>query len=134
VQKNWEMVFTPEARGWYDRLPQSERDGVTAALDHLGEHGPALRGKLVKLIKTSRYDHMKELRPPVRNIRVLFAFDKQQRAVILVGGDKTNDWSGWYRRNVKTADRLFDQHQQRMRGGGTWQLNRTGSRSEPRAR
>jgi hypothetical protein len=74
------------------------------------------------------------LRPPGGNVRVLFAFDSQQRAVLLVGGDKTNDWTGWYRRNIKVADRLLDQHLQTMRGGGTWQLKRTGSRSEPRVR
>jgi hypothetical protein len=53
---------------------------------------------------------MKELRPFGTNIRVLFAFDRRRVAVALVGGDKTHDWTGWYRRNVRAADQRFGQH------------------------
>lgn len=31
-----------------------------------------------------------------------------RRAVILLGGDKRGDWSGWYERNVPLADDLYD--------------------------
>jgi hypothetical protein len=44
-------------------------------------------------------------------IRVLFAFDRQRKAILLVGGDKSGDWGGWYRRNVPIADDRFDEHQ-----------------------
>jgi hypothetical protein len=40
---------------------------------------------------------------------VLFAFD-WQRTAILLGGDKSNDWRGWYRRNMPIADDRFDEH------------------------
>ena len=33
-------------------------------------------------------------------MRALFAFDPRRRAVMLLGGDKTNDWKGWYVRNI----------------------------------
>ena len=35
---------------------------------------------------------------------------RRRLASRLVGGDKTNDWDGWYRRNIKLADRLYDDH------------------------
>lgn len=41
-------------------------------------------------------------------VRSLFAFDPNRRAVILLGGDKRGDWSGWYERNVPLADDLYD--------------------------
>jgi hypothetical protein len=40
-------------------------------------------------------------------VRILFAFDPVRRAVLLVAGDKSGDWSGWYERSVPLAeDRL----------------------------
>ncbi len=56
----------------------------------------------------------RELRPGSTGrteIRVLFAFEKARRAILLMGGDKSDDWSGWYRSNVPIADDRFDEHQ-----------------------
>ena len=36
------------------------------------------------------------------------AFDPNRRAVILLGGDKRGDWTGWYERNIPIADDLYD--------------------------
>ena len=57
---------------------------------------------------------MKELRPGSTGpteIRVLFAFDSTRKAILLVGGDKSGDWRGWYQRNIPIADERFDEHQ-----------------------
>jgi len=40
---------------------------------------------------------------------VLYAFDTQRRAVLLIGGDKTGD-DRWYERFVPIADRLYEEH------------------------
>ena len=45
---------------------------------------------------------------------MLFAFDPQRVAVMLVGGDKAGDWSGSYAANVSIADRLFAAHLQKL--------------------
>jgi hypothetical protein len=61
---------------------------------------------------------MKELRPGSTGrteIRVLFAFDMERQAIMLVGGDKGEDWSGWYKANIPVADERFDEHQERLR-------------------
>ena len=46
---------------------------------------------------------MKELRPGSTGrteTRVLFAFDRLRTAILLIGGDKSRDWRGWYRTNI----------------------------------
>jgi len=68
---------------------------------------------LVDTVRTSRHKNIKELRPPSggsSEARVLFAFDRSRRAILLVGGDKSEDWTGWYEVNVPIADRRYDDH------------------------
>ena len=68
---------------------------------------------LVDTLEGSRHKNMKELRPGSTGrseIRVLFAFDPERRAILLVGGDKSGDWSRWYDVNVPVADERFDAH------------------------
>ena len=61
---------------------------------------------------------MKELRPLVGNIRILFAFDPRRQAVLLIGGDKSNRWAAWYRENVPFADDLYDDHLRQLKEEG----------------
>ena len=56
---------------------------------------------------------MKELRPRgsvSRNIRVLFIFDPERQAVLLLGGGKTGKWPVWYRRAIPEAERLYEEY------------------------
>jgi hypothetical protein len=32
-------------------------------------------------------------------------------AILLVGGDKSTNWRGWYTKNIPIADERFEQHQ-----------------------
>lgn len=69
---------------------------------------------LVDSVQGSRHRNMKELRPGSTGrteVRVLFAFDRERRAILLVGGDKSNDWSGWYKVNIPIADERYAEHQ-----------------------
>jgi hypothetical protein len=84
---------------------------VAAAIDKLADDGPTLGRPIVDLVKGSRHHNMKELRPGSTGsskIRVLFVFDPQRRAVLLVGGDKSGEWNDWYVRNIKLADDRYD--------------------------
>lgn len=50
---------------------------------------------------------MKELRPGSTGsteIRILFAFDPNRRAILLVAGDKSGNWSKWYDDNIPVAE------------------------------
>ncbi len=126
----WEIEFTPEAEQWLKRLGAKDSDRVAAAIDALREHGPHLGGRRACLIRGSRHHNMKELRSVGGHIRMLFAFDPRQRGVLLLGGDKTNDWKGWYARNIPLADKLYDRHLRSIGKGEPWRARtRTGERS-----
>lgn len=62
---------------------------------------------VVDRIKGSARHNMKELRPSATNIRILFVFDPERNAVLLVAGDKTGDWRGWYSQNIPTAEQRY---------------------------
>jgi len=47
---------------------------------------------------------------PGKNIRILFCFDPRRQAILLIGGDKQGQWSGWYSGAIKDADRLYGQY------------------------
>jgi hypothetical protein len=93
---------------------------VAAALDQLERHGPRLGRPFVDSIKRSRHHNMKELRSVGGHLRALFAFDPRRRAVVLLGGDKTNDWKGWYARSIPRADQLYTRHLRNRGGRGEW--------------
>ncbi len=49
-------------------------------------------------------------------LRLLFAFDPERHAILLLAGDKAGNWQRWYTKNIPIADRLFDEHLRRLRG------------------
>jgi hypothetical protein len=114
------VTFTKEARQWHRSLRPEDKARVTASINRLKQVGPTLGRPTVDRIKGSRHHNMKELRSTGGHLRVLFAFDRRQRAILLVGGDKTNDWQGWYETNIPKADRLLDEHLRENGGEGPW--------------
>jgi hypothetical protein len=110
--------FTREAAQWYTTLTAEDTVRIKASIDELALRGPALGRPYVDSIKGSRHRNMKELRSMGGNLRALFAFDRQRRAIVLVGGDKTNNARSWYRQQIPIADRLFGQHNRGDEGCG----------------
>ena len=111
---SWDIQFHAAFEAWADSLAQADSEALLAALRVLRDEGPALGRPLVDSVVGSRHSNMKELRPGSTGrteVRVLFAFDKMRRAIFLVGGDKSDDWRGWYRRNIALADDRLDEHQ-----------------------
>jgi hypothetical protein len=135
-RRSWSVEFVPEAESWLKRLRPEDANRIAGALGELERVGPALGRPYVDSIKRSRHHNMKELRPLGGNLRALFAFDPRRRAVILVGGDKTNDWKGWYRRNVRLADERYDRHLRSLGTEDSWRspTRESGRRSEGRSR
>jgi hypothetical protein len=116
----WEVEFTPEAERWVRRLVGRDANRVALAVEQLQIHGPNLGRPHVDSIRGSRHRNMKELRSVGGHLRALFAFDPRRRAVILLGGDKTHDWRGWYLRNTPLADKLYDRHLRSIGDRGSW--------------
>lgn len=75
--------------------------------NYLSEGGPGLGHPFVDTIGDSQIANMKELRPKCSDIRILFVFDPRRTAILLLGGSKTDDWQGWYERNIPAAERLY---------------------------
>jgi hypothetical protein len=65
----------------------------------------------VDTVKGSRFTNMKELRVQVGGDpwRILFAFDPQRSAILLVGGNKRGD-KRWYKTFIPIADERFERH------------------------
>jgi hypothetical protein len=117
ARASWDAEFHPACESWTNGLGQADAEALVAAVRVLRAEGPSLGRPLVDTVKGSRYKNMKELRPGSTGrsgVRVLFAFDKERRAILLLGGDKSEDWDGWYKANVPMADDRFEEHQARI--------------------
>ena len=112
----WDVELVDEVDAWLLALARSDpntANQVEAAIDILAEEGPGLGRPLVDRIKGSTVHNLKELRPGssgASEIRILFVFDPARRAILLVAGDKSGDWSGWYRKAVPVAERRYAEH------------------------
>ncbi|WP_406399525.1 type II toxin-antitoxin system RelE/ParE family toxin [Streptomyces sp. NBC_00879] len=109
----WHLEMAGEVRDWLHKLRKDDRDSarlVGLAIQALVEEGPDLGRPLVDRIKGSALHNLKELRPGssgASEIRVLFVFDPQRSAVLLVAGDKAGQWSEWYRRSIPEAEARY---------------------------
>lgn len=98
---------------WLMSLDEDTYDQVMAAIELLEGHGPQLGRPIVDTVKASKYKNMKELRPGSTGrteLRILFAFDSQRQAIMLIAGDKGGNWKKWYRDNIPIADERFTAH------------------------
>jgi hypothetical protein len=41
---------------------------------------------------------------------MLFAFDPERRAVVLVAGDKKGEWNKWYPKQIRLAELRYLEH------------------------
>ena len=116
----WTIVVVEPIRSWLHELRRTDRRTllqISQAIDALAEEGPALGRPLVDTIHGSVIANMKELRPGsagASEVRILFVFDPVRQAVLLVGGDKSSDWRGWYRTAVPQAEAAYTEHLRRL--------------------
>lgn len=104
----YEIVVHEECEPWLLTLQQDDFDRIAAAIDQLSEHGPGLGRPRVDTIKGSRHKYMKELR--AGSMRVVFAFDPDRAAILLLGGDKAGRWQDWYIAHIPIADNRYDNY------------------------
>lgn len=106
---SWEAERTIEFDEWWETLTDSEQRRVVASVEALEELGPVAGRPLVDSVKGSRHSNMKELRVG-STIRVFFAFDPMQIAILLLGGDKAGKTKRFYKQMIRKADRIYDEH------------------------
>ena len=88
---SWQVFFHAEFEPEFDALDQGVQDELLAHANLLKEFEPLLRRPAADTRHGSKHDNMKELRFKAAGgaWRIAFAFDPQQRAILLVGGDKS---------------------------------------------
>lgn len=104
---------------WLDEQDEKTVACILSALEVLQREGPSLGRPLVDSIAGSALGNLKELRPASSGkteVRILFLFDPERKAVMLLAGDKATaksiraKWSGWYRRAIPEAQRIYRAH------------------------
>lgn len=109
----WEILMTTQVEEFLNSLYDVDRDThrlVNQAILVLERDGPAEGRPLVDSITASRITNMKELRPPSggrSEVRILFVFDPWRSAILLIAGDKSGQWSGWYREAIPEAEQFY---------------------------
>lgn len=102
------MILLEEVERWYFSLDADEIASVTGAIDLLELEGPTLGRPAVDKVKGSKFHSMKELRPAGTSIRILFIFDPERQAILLLGGDKAGNWKAWYDKNIPIAEQRYE--------------------------
>jgi hypothetical protein len=109
----WHLEMAGEVRDWLHELRKKDRTTarlVGQAVQALVDEGPDLGRPLVDRVKGSTLHNLKELRPGstgTSEIRILFIFDPERNAVLLVAGDKSGQWSEWYRQSIPLAEMRY---------------------------
>lgn len=117
----WEILMTAQVEAFLDGLYESDRNShrlVNQAILILERSGPAEGRPLVDTVTASRISNMKELRPPSAGgseVRILFVFDPWRSAVLLVAGDKSGQWSRWYKHAIPEAERMYETYLEERR-------------------
>lgn len=107
----WDVVTVDEFDEWFLSLNEGEQTDVLAVIKVLEMLGPQLGRPYVDTLTDAKLANLKELRIQHRGnpYRVLFAFDPKRQAVLLCGGDKSNN-KRFYRRMILIAEREYEKH------------------------
>ncbi|MGH3931573.1 MAG: type II toxin-antitoxin system RelE/ParE family toxin [Pseudonocardiaceae bacterium] len=113
----WLLVIHPEVREWLHEIRKTDRPTaalIGQAIQHVIDgRGPDEGRPLVDRIKGSQLHHLKELRPASTGeteVRILFIFDPARQLVLLVAGDKSSNWRGWYEAAIPLAEARYAEH------------------------
>jgi hypothetical protein len=113
----WEILLLEPVNDWFLALCKDDpltADKVEEALDELALSGPQLGRPLVDRIHGSKIHNLKELRPRAlgaAEVRLLFVFDAEREAIVLVAGDKAGRWRTWYVEAIPLAEERYAAYQ-----------------------
>src|SRR5262245_54366702 len=111
----WDVQLDEDFAAWLAGLEADQRNEIIAHANLLRERGPQLGRPYVDTVEGSAFPNMKELRVQFRGgpWRILFAFDPDRAAILLVGGNKRGD-KRWYKKHIPIADERFRRHLERL--------------------
>lgn len=107
----WCVEYSDNFGAWWDTLSEEEQEDVYTVVGLVKKLGPTLPFPYSSKINDSKYSHLRELRiqHAGRPYRILYAFDPNRTAILLVGGDKTGD-DRWYTTNIPIAEAQYEAH------------------------
>jgi hypothetical protein len=87
------------------------QDTVLMYIRLLEQYGPHLGRPQADTLAGSKFSNLKELRVQHRGepYRLLYAFDPNRQALILLGGNKASD-KRWYETMIPKAEAIFNTH------------------------
>jgi hypothetical protein len=112
----WQIVVAEEVRDWLHEMRRTDRGTlqlISAAIDVLASRGPGLGRPLVDTVRGSKLSNLKELRPGSAGgseIRILFAFNSERCAILLIGGDKSGNGDAWYDEAIPIAEKRYERN------------------------
>jgi len=110
-----EVLYTDEFGAWWESLTEAEQESVAVTVGLLEMKGVTLPFPYSSGIQGSRHGNMRELRIQHAGdpYRVLYIFDPQRKAVLLIGAKKGGN-ALWYEKAVPIADRIYDQYRRTL--------------------
>ncbi|MBO6948481.1 MAG: type II toxin-antitoxin system RelE/ParE family toxin [Rhodospirillales bacterium] len=115
----WTVEFCDDFEDEFDALDEIVSDKMLAMLGVLEKFGPTLGRPKVDTLYNSKHTNMKELRFSVGNQewRIAFAFDPDQKGILLVGGNKTGKKDkNFYKDLIRVADKRYSAHLKDLEG------------------
>jgi hypothetical protein len=105
-----EVVVTDEFKAWYEDLLLEEQESIFRVVTLLEGRGVSLGFPYSSAIEGSRHA-LRELRIQHggRPYRVLYVFDPERQAVLLLGGDKTGH-DRFYEEHVPRAEGIWERY------------------------
>ena len=115
----WNVEYTDTFETWWIEQTDALQNDIAAVVALLEERGPELPHPYSSSVNGSRHGHMRELRIQHAGspYRILYAFDPQRSAILLLGGCKRGR-DRWYEINVPLADTLYDEHLDTLKDEG----------------
>ena len=105
-----EVIFTDEFDEWYLSNSREIRKKLFMVIGLLKELGTVLPFPYTAKILGAKYN-LRELRKEIsgKKYRIIYVFDPERKAVLLLGGDKTGD-KDWYEKNIRNAEKIYDKY------------------------
>jgi hypothetical protein len=109
-----EVYTSDEFNEWFDGLVTDDRKAVGRVVERLESRGVGLGFPHSSDIKGTRYP-LRELRVQSKGhvLRVIYAFDPDRDAYLILGGDKTGD-ARFYERIIPVAERIWVEYFKRF--------------------
>lgn len=111
----WSVDATEEYLDWFRSQSPEAQEALLTKVFLLEEFGPLLGRPHADTLKGSKIKNLKELRARTQQhvLRVLYYFDADRQALLLIGGDKKGkNEKDFYARLIQTAESLIERYRQ----------------------